>query len=248
MKIGWNSNVSIVDTDYTDSSNLLTQFPKQTATNGTFIELDISGNFIYFGNTDATSVRVVVADNTTSTTVISEDTTLTEDTWYNSLEVTDGYTLTLADGASLYFTDGNIIYDSQVQIVDGNKLLEFGTTLTGTAYVYLESTYLGVIVSGDLNDYGTAEYPFNDEQVDKAYINRTENGSYLYDSDFILSNYSFDAFMSVSEYRSIKQIPRQYVLVKIRDDVVLYGMINRVKGNKSRGEYVTAPIEMRGVV
>ena len=126
MEISWNNISSINETDYTNSSNLLNQFPKKTATNGTYIQVDVSGNFIYIGNTDASQVRVVVASTGTETTTISSDTNLTEDTWYQSVEVSDGYSLTLSDGASLYMTDGVVIYDSGVQSVNNSKFLEFG--------------------------------------------------------------------------------------------------------------------------
>jgi hypothetical protein len=258
FQIAWANTATYVDSDITTNPEYaLTEHNKQvaSATAGDYYyDVIFTGNSFFINNTDATTARLVVS-NGSGTTTISEDTTLTEDTFYgDSLTITDTYSLTIADGASLYILGEVPLYDSGVVSITDQKLFTFDAQTDASARLLLtDVSYLGLVFGGTLATYGLPEYPLVDEQQDFGFKKRTINGTTLYTENFISNDISLNLFSTFDEYKALRTAQRAYrnnLLCVINSDdeyYIRYGFLDLVNGAEERGRYYVSKIKLEGV-
>lgn len=261
-KIAWSNTATYSSSNFeTNPSYALTEYKKQiaeTTQTVSFYEVSFTaGNCLYVGNTDATSIRVIISDGT-ATDTISATTILTADTVYGStLSVSDTFSLTVGDGFSMYVVNGDVVYDSGDTAITENKTFEFTAQTTAQATVLLTgATYLGLLFTGTLTEYGEPEYPINDQQIDFGFKKRTINGTTLYTENFISNDISFNLFSTLAEYKSFRdaqRLNRNNVLCVLSSDTgsdeyyTRYGFLDIVNGTEMRGQYYNTQIKLEGV-
>ena len=259
-EIAWSNTATYVSSGFTTNPTYaVTEYKKQIAeqTSGYgYYEVSFDGNCIFIGNTDAITVRVVVSNGSSSTTTISADTVLAEDTYYgNSVAVDDSYSLSISDGYSIFLLDGGLVYDSGDVNITDQKLFTFSDQTDATALITFPTvSYLGMVFGGTLTEYGEPEYPLKDDQQDFGFQKRTINGTNLYTPNYISNDISFNMFCTFDEYQTLRtaqRVNRNNVLCYVSDDVteeyyVKYGFLDLVQGTESRGRYYDVPIKIQG--